>query len=60
VITLDSDDDGDYVEDVNDTFPLDGSEWEDTDNDNIGNNADLMMMGMVSQMLMKLHVVPTR
>ena len=38
--TLDSDDDGDYVEDVNDTFPLDASEWEDTDNDNIGNNAD--------------------
>ena len=38
--TLDSDDDGDYVEDANDTFPLDASEWEDTDNDNIGNNAD--------------------
>lgn len=37
---LDSDDDGDNVEDVNDTFPLDASEWEDTDNDNIGNNAD--------------------
>ena len=38
--TLDSDDDGDYVEDVNDTFPLDASEWEDTDGDGIGNNAD--------------------
>ena len=28
--SLDMDDDGDNVEDVNDTFPLDSSEWEDT------------------------------
>ena len=38
---LDNDDDGDYVEDVNDTFPLDASEWDDTDNDGTGDNADL-------------------
>ena len=25
---------------MNDTFPLDASEWEDTDGDGIGNNAD--------------------
>jgi hypothetical protein len=38
---LDSDDDGDNVQDVNDTFPLDASEWDDTDNDGTGDNADL-------------------
>jgi hypothetical protein len=35
---IDSDDDG--VTDDRDAFPNDHSEWEDTDNDNIGNNAD--------------------
>jgi len=35
----DSDSDGYF--DNEDMFPLDASEWEDTDNDNIGNNADL-------------------
>ena len=38
---LDMDDDGDYVEDANDSFPLDSSEWDDTDNDGTGDNADL-------------------
>ncbi|MBU1992138.1 MAG: PKD domain-containing protein [Patescibacteria group bacterium] len=36
----DPDDDGDGVEDGEDSFPLDGNEWEDTDGDNTGNNAD--------------------
>jgi hypothetical protein len=38
---LDSDDDNDGYEDLNDSFELDPLEWEDTDNDEIGNNADL-------------------
>jgi len=37
---LDPDDDGDGVADGDDAFPLDGSEWDDTDGDDIGNNAD--------------------
>ncbi len=36
--TLDSD--GDGYQDVNDAFPYDNTEWLDTDNDNVGNNAD--------------------
>ena len=32
--------DGDYVEDEYDAFPLDPTEWMDTDNDGIGNNSD--------------------
>jgi len=34
------DPDGDAVSGVNDAFPLDPTEWLDTDNDTIGNNAD--------------------
>ncbi len=34
------DSDGDGVPDVNDAFPSDPNEWEDTDGDGIGNNAD--------------------
>jgi len=37
---LDSDDDNDGVPDSGDAFPLDPSEWLDTDGDGIGNNAD--------------------
>lgn len=33
--------DGDGVPDIYDEFPLDPSEWLDTDNDGIGNNADM-------------------
>ena len=36
----DDDDDNDGVLDVNDAFPFDPTEWEDTDGDGIGNNAD--------------------
>ena len=35
-----NDRDGDGVSDEDDAFPDDASEWEDTDGDNIGNNAD--------------------
>ena len=35
-----TDRDGDGVSDADDAFPDDASEWEDTDGDNIGNNAD--------------------
>jgi len=35
------DKDGDGVEDALDAFPLDATEWIDTDGDGIGNNADL-------------------
>ncbi|MAZ25408.1 MAG: hypothetical protein CMK41_06515 [Porticoccaceae bacterium] len=35
------DPDGDGFEGVDDTFPLDGNEWIDTDSDGIGNNADV-------------------
>ena len=34
------DQDGDGIEDATDKFPLDPTEWLDTDNDGIGNNAD--------------------
>ena len=36
-----TDTDGDGVLDLNDRFPLDNTEWEDSDNDGLGNNADL-------------------
>jgi YVTN family beta-propeller protein len=36
----DPDDDNDGVPDATDVFPLDGTEWLDTDGDGIGNNAD--------------------
>jgi len=39
-LTVDADDDGDNVLDVDDAFPLDASESVDTDLDGIGNNAD--------------------
>ncbi|WP_446830051.1 reprolysin-like metallopeptidase [Candidatus Foliamicus sp.] len=39
--TLDMDDDGDGVMDVEDTFPLDAAEWSDHDGDCLGNNIDL-------------------
>jgi hypothetical protein len=38
--SLDADDDGDGVDDVDDAFPLDPTESVDTDNDGIGNNRD--------------------
>ena len=37
---LDFDDDNDGVNDIFDPFPLDGSEWQDTDGDGIGDNTD--------------------
>lgn len=37
---VDADDDGDGVSDENDAFPMDNSEWEDTDSDGFGNNFD--------------------
>nr|MCW1952636.1 gliding motility-associated C-terminal domain-containing protein [Flavobacteriia bacterium] len=37
---FDNDNDNDGVQDNNDAFPLDPSEWSDTDSDGIGNNAD--------------------
>ena len=38
--TLDKDDDGDGVLDVEDAFPLDAAEWSDYDGDCLGNSAD--------------------
>ncbi|MDP6318663.1 MAG: hypothetical protein QF500_04695, partial [Candidatus Thalassarchaeaceae archaeon] len=38
---IDPDDDNDSVLDFDDVFPWDPTEWLDTDNDGIGNNADL-------------------
>ncbi|MGQ9731301.1 MAG: DUF5060 domain-containing protein [Candidatus Zipacnadales bacterium] len=38
--SADEDDDNDGVADVEDAFPLDPSEWADTDNDLIGDNLD--------------------
>ncbi|MBT5016431.1 hypothetical protein HOM98_03005 [Candidatus Peregrinibacteria bacterium] len=38
--TQDPDDDNDGVDDVNDVFPYDETEWADTDGDGIGDNAD--------------------
>ena len=35
------DDDGDSVLDVDDEFPLDATEYVDTDNDGVGDNADV-------------------
>ena len=35
------DSDGDGVNDINDAFPFDPLEWNDTDGDGLGNNADL-------------------
>ncbi|MGB7301036.1 MAG: galactose oxidase-like domain-containing protein [Burkholderiaceae bacterium] len=37
---VDTDDDNDGVDDINDAFPLDPTESTDTDNDTIGNNLD--------------------
>ena len=37
----DEDDDGDGYPDDSDKFPVDPSEWMDTDNDGVGDNADL-------------------
>ena len=39
-VHLDGDFDGDGVLDGDDAFPGDASEWDDTDSDGIGNNAD--------------------
>ena len=39
-LTLDADTDNDNVDDLPDVFPLDSSEWSDTDGDGIGDNAD--------------------
>ncbi|WP_446830052.1 reprolysin-like metallopeptidase [Candidatus Foliamicus sp.] len=38
--TLDTDDDGDGVPDVEDAFPLDATEWGDPDGDCVGNSID--------------------
>ena len=45
---IDTDDDNDSYLDVNDAFPLDATEWLDTDADGIGNNADTDDDGMVN------------
>ena len=37
---LDPDDDDDGVDDVDDAFPFDASEWDDTDGDGVGDNGD--------------------
>ncbi len=37
----DPDDDNDGINDVDDMFPFDASEWKDSDRDGIGDNADL-------------------
>ena len=37
---IDSDDDGDGVDDLDDAFPDDSSEWVDTDGDGFGDNGD--------------------
>ena len=37
--SIDPDDDGDGVVDVDDEYPLDGSEWEDRNGDGLGDNA---------------------
>jgi len=37
---LDADDDNDGVDDVDDAFPYDGTEWDDTDGDGKGDNTD--------------------
>ncbi len=38
--TMDNDSDNDGVDDVDDAFPDDSSEWLDTDSDGVGDNAD--------------------
>ena len=38
--STDTDDDNDTYLDINDAFPLDPTEWIDTDGDAIGNNTD--------------------
>lgn len=40
IFLKDFDKDHDGVWDVNDLFPLNGYEWLDDDNDNVGNNSD--------------------
>ena len=53
---LDVDDDGDGVINSEDEFPLDPYEWEDTDGDGLGNNADTMMMVTdMTTLLIGLH-----
>jgi len=37
----DNDDDNDGIEDVNDWFPFDATEWDDTDRDGVGDHTDL-------------------
>jgi gliding motility-associated-like protein len=39
--TIDIDDDGDGIVDINDAFPTNPSEWKDTDRDGTGDNTDL-------------------
>ena len=39
-MAADTDDDNDGVEDTSDSFPLDNTEYLDTDSDGIGDNAD--------------------
>jgi gliding motility-associated-like protein len=38
--SIDTDDDGDTILDINDAFPLDKNEWKDSDRDGRGDNAD--------------------
>ena len=38
--SIDTDDDGDTILDINDAFPLDKNEWKDSDKDGRGDNAD--------------------
>jgi gliding motility-associated-like protein len=38
--SVDTDDDGDTILDINDAFPLDKNEWKDSDRDGRGDNAD--------------------
>ena len=40
IVNLDTDDDNDGVDDQEDAFPYNSTEWLDTDRDGIGNNAD--------------------
>lgn len=62
----DDDDDGDGVPDAEDAFPLDATEWSDTDNDGIGDNADpdnetgaraYLMTAPTSANITNLHII---
>ena len=44
----DLDDDDDGIPDSYDAFPLDSSEWNDVDNDNIGDNSDPVIVHQIT------------